>query len=79
MNTKRNMMVKQMTRAEFKLCYVGFFFLIIFILFYFLFLAALGLCCFAYAFCSCSELGLLFVVLHGLLISVVSLVAEHRL
>ena len=36
----------------------------------------LGLCCFAHAFSSCSKQGLLFVVLHGLLISMVSLVAD---
>ena len=58
-----------------------------FILFYFfkfiyliyLFLAVLGLRCCAWAFSSCSEWGLLFVVVRGLLIAVASLVAEHRL
>ena len=54
----------------------NFFFLID--LFY-LFLAALSLRCCAWAFSSCSELGLLFVVVHGLLIAVASLVAEHGL
>ena len=44
-----------------------------------LFLAALGLCCRARAFSSCGERGLLFVVVHGLLIAVVPLVAEHGL
>ena len=44
-----------------------------------LFLAALGLCCRAQAFSSCSERGLLFVAVRGLLIAVASLVAEHRL
>ena len=53
-----------------------------FILFYlffkfYLFLAALGLRCCARAFSSCSEWGLLFVAVHGLLIAVASLVAEH--
>ena len=43
-----------------------------FIYFIYLFLAALGLCCCERAFSSCSELGLLFVV-------VASLVAEHGL
>ena len=43
-----------------------------------LFLAALGLCCCARAFSSCSEQGLLFLVVHGLLIAVAYLVAEHR-
>ena len=50
-----------------------------FIYLYFLFLAALGLRCCAQAFSSCSEQELLFVALHGLLIAVASLVAEHRL
>ena len=48
-------------------------------LFIYLFLAAWGLCCCAQAFSSCSEQGLLFVAVHGLLIAVTSLVAEHRL
>ena len=43
------------------------------------FLAALGLRCCAQAFSSCSERGLLFVAVRGLLIVVASLVAEHRL
>ena len=42
-------------------------------------MAALGLCCCAWAFCSCSERRLLFVAVHRLLIAVASLVAEHRL
>ena len=53
-----------------------FIFLNIFIL---LFLAALGLCCCAWAFSSCGKQGLLFVAVHGFLISVASLVAEHGL
>ena len=53
-----------------------FFFLInLFILF----LAVLGLRCSARAFSSCGERGLLFVVVHGLLIAVASLVVEHGL
>ena len=44
-----------------------------------LFLAALGLRCCAWAFSSCSEEGLLFIVVHGLLIVVAFLVAEHGL
>ena len=48
-------------------------------LFIYLFLAALGLCCCAQAFFSCSEQGLIFVVVCGLLIAVASLVVEHRL
>ena len=45
----------------------------------FFFLAALGLRCCVQAFSSCSEQGLLFFVVHGLLIVVASLVAEHGL
>ena len=43
------------------------------------FLAALGLHSRLWAFSSCSEQGLLFVVVRGLLIVVASLVVEHRL
>ena len=46
---------------------------------FFFFLAALGLCCCAWAFSSCSKWGLLLVAVHGLLIVVASLVAEHGL
>ena len=45
----------------------------------YLFLAALGLHCCMQAFSSCGEQGLLFVVVGGLLIAVVSLVVEHGL
>ena len=44
---------------------------------FFSFLAVLGLRCCAWAFSSCGERGLLFVVVCGLLLSVVSLVVEH--
>ena len=44
-----------------------------------LFLAALGLCCWAQAFSSCGEQGLLFIAVLGLLIAVASLVAKHGL
>ena len=54
----------------------GFFGLV---LFFNLFLAALGLRCCVQAFSSCGERGLLFVALHGLLMAVASLVAEHGL
>ena len=47
--------------------------------FIYLFFAALALRCCAWAFSSCRERGLLFVVVHGLLIAVASLVSEHRL
>ena len=50
-----------------------------FIYFIYLFLDLLGLCCCAWAFPSCSERGLLFLAVHGLLIAVASLVAEHGL
>ena len=43
------------------------------------FLAALSLHCCAWAFSSCGEQGLLFIAVHGLLIAVASLVAEHGL
>ena len=49
------------------------------LLFIYLFLAALGLHCCVQAFSSCGERGLLFVAVHGLLIAVASLVAEHGL
>ena len=48
-------------------------------MFIYLFLAALGLCCCTWAFSSCRERGLLFVVVRGLLIAVASLVEEHGL
>ena len=41
--------------------------------FIYLFLAALGLCCCTWAFSSCGERGLLFLVVRGLLIVVASL------
>ena len=57
-----------------------FFFLINFIyLFIYLSLAELGLRCCTRAFSSCSKQGLLFIAVHGLLISVASLVVEHGL
>ena len=42
-------------------------------------MAVLGLRCCARAFSSCGVWGLLSVVVHGLLIAVASLVAEHGL
>ena len=47
--------------------------------FIYLFLAALGLCCCTQSFSSFGKRGLLFVVVHRLLIVVSSLVAEHGL
>ena len=49
------------------------------IVFCFSFLVALGLRFCARAFSSCSERGPLFVAVHGLLIVVASLVAQHGL
>ena len=60
----------------------GFFFFLSFLKkknYLFIYLAALGLRCCARAFSSCSERGLLFVAVRGLLIAVASLVAEHSL
>ena len=48
-------------------------------IFIYLFLAALGLRCCTRAFSNCSERGLLFVAVLGLLIAVASLVVEHGL
>ena len=45
----------------------------------FIFLSALGLRCCVWAFSSCGERGLLFVAVHGLLIVVPFVVAEHGL
>ena len=47
--------------------------------FIYIFLAVLGLRCCTRAFSNCGEQGLLFVAVHGLLILVASLVAEHGL
>ena len=47
-------------------------------IFFNLFLAALGLCCCTQGFSSCGEQGLLFIVVHVLLIAVASFVAKHR-
>ena len=55
------------------------FFLSFFYKFIYLFLAVLRLRCCAQAFSSCGDRGLLFVAVHGLLIAVASLVAEHGL
>ena len=64
---------------ERKLQSLFYFILFIFKIYLFLFWAALGLHCRTQAFSSCGEWGLLFVVLHGLLIVVASLFAEHGL
>ena len=54
--------------------YINFYLFIY--LFIYLILAVLGLCCCAQAFSSCSEQGLLFIAVHGLLTVVASLFAE---
>ena len=59
--------------------FVCLFLFLNFIYLFIYFLAALGLHCCTQAFCSCSQSGLLFVVVCGLLIAVASLVVEHRL
>ena len=51
----------------------------LFVFVFVLFLAALGLLAAGGAFSSCSERGLLFVAVRGLLIAVASLVMEHGL
>ena len=48
-------------------------------LFIYLFMAVLDLRCCTWAFSSCCERGLFFVAVHGLLIAVASLVADHGL
>ena len=58
---------------------VRFFSFFISLFTYFLFLAALVLRCCAWAFSSCGEQGLLFIVVRGLLIAVVSFVEEQGL
>ena len=44
----------------------------------YLFLVVLGLHCYSWTFSICGKWGLLFIVVCGLLIVVVSLAAEHR-
>ena len=62
-----------------KVLFLGVLLYYYFLKIYLFILAALGVCCCARAFSSCRERGLLFVALHGLLIAVASLVAEHGL
>ena len=56
-----------------------FVYLLIDSLIYFFILVVSGLRCCARAFSSCGEQGLLFIVVHGLLVAVASLVVEHGL
>ena len=61
-------------------CWLSILFYLFFIIYLFiLFLAVLGLRCCTQAFSSCSEQGLFFVAVCGLLIVVPPLVAEHGL
>ena len=55
------------------------YFFLINLFIYLLFLAALGLRSCARIFSSCGDWGLLFVAVHGLVIVVASLAAEHGL
>ena len=55
------------------------FFFLMYLFLFILSLAALGPRCCAQGFSSCGEWGLLSVAVHGLLIAVASLVAEHGL
>ena len=71
-------MMANLTGMRWYLIVVVFLFINVFI-YLILVLAALGLRCCAQAFSSCSELGLLFVVVRRLLIAVASPVVEHRL
>ena len=61
------------------MAYFFIFYKFIYLFIFNLFLAALGLRCHARASSSCSERGLLFVEMRGLLTAVASLVAEHGL
>ena len=61
---------------------IHFFFFLFFFKFYtylFISFGCVGLRCCVWAFTSCSERGLLFVAVRGLLAVVASLVAEHGL
>ena len=53
--------------------------MLFFFFFFYLFFALLGLHCCSRAFSCYSELRLLFIVVHGLLVALASLVAEHTL
>ena len=64
---------------KFLYCFYFCFFIIIFkiYLFIYIFLATLGRRCCTWAFSSCGEGGLLFIVVRRLHTAVASLVAEH--
>ena len=76
-------MVDFVKKFIFRICSLQLLDLSLCLLFFFflnnLFLAALGLRCCAQAFSSCGVWGLLFLAVHGLLMVVASLVAEHGL
>ena len=66
-------------KVDFEEVRCGSNFIYLLLKFIYLFMAALGLRCCVRAFSSCSEWGLLFPAVLGLLVAVASLVAEHRL
>ena len=72
-------MVSTLTHITLCIWQLYLFFNAVFLKNFYLFLVVLGLRCYAKAFSSRSKQGLLFVVVHGLLIAVASLVAEHGL
>ena len=65
-NTEYSSLYYTVGPCRLSILYIKFTFLKKFYLFIYSFLAALGLCCCAWAFSSCSEWGLLFVAVHGL-------------
>ena len=71
--------IQVVSQAILYIVFVYFLFFKKFIYFVYLFLAVLGLHCCPWAFSSCGEWGLLFVVVCGLLIAVASPVAERGL
>ena len=71
--------VKEQINWHSGICLDLFFIYIYTFIYFYLFLAALGLLCCVQAFSGCGERGLLSVAVHGLLIAVASLVAEHGL
>ena len=75
----RNFIVRPEMDNKVKLMRTGFLKNKFIYFFIYLFMAVLGLRCFTWAFSSCGERGLLFIVVCRLLTAVASLVAEHRL
>ena len=75
----RNFIVRPEMDNKVKLMRTGFLKNKFIYLFIYLFMAVLGLRCFTWAFSSCGERGLLFIVVRRLLIVVASLVVEQGL